>query len=485
MRTPILLCLGLLCSGCGSSSDEEPPAPSPDAGVGDASLESGPGRDAAGGSDAAPGADAPSGADGAPTTDAGSTTDAASTTDAPPAVDAGCSTTIADPYAAQRTACTFAAGARTLDTLAITPAIRAAIPIKHIVVVTEENRSFDHFFGQLPLFGQPDAEGWPAGYTNPDLTNMPVAPYHLTSTCLPSDPPHQGAAMRTDWDNGKMDGFAVSAAQAGEADGHFVMGYYDGSDLPFLYWLANTFAIADRYFAPVLGGTWGNRDYLYAATSDGVTDTGQAVLMAPTIFDAMDAGHVTWGVYSDGTPRQDCLGWTSSHAGVANFNAFVSALQAGTLPAVSFVDPTGAQDEHPTNDIHGGEAWMRTIYEAAVGSPLWNQLAVVLTFDEGGGLADHVSPPSACPPSADQATFNQLGIRIPTIVLSPWARPHTVSHVVHDHTSVLRLIEALFDLPAMTARDANADALLDMFDFGCAARTNIPAPPQVGTGSCQ
>jgi phospholipase C len=191
---------------------------------------------------------------------------------------------------------------------------------------------------------------------------------------------------------------------------------------------------------------------------------------------------VTWGVYSDGNPRQDCLGWTSTHAGFSNFSAFTSALAAGTLPAVSFVDPTGSQDEHPTNEIHGGEAWIRTIYETAVASPLWNQMAVILTFDEAGGLADHLAPPPACPPSADQAAFNQLGIRIPTIVMSPWARLHTVSHAVHDHTSVLRFVETLFDLPALTARDANADALLDMFDFGCPARSGIPDAPQAGGG---
>jgi phospholipase C len=400
----------------------------------------------------------------------------------------GCAVTIPDPNAAQRSMCTYASGAHTLDTLGITPAIRASIPIKYVIVVTEENRSFDHFFGKLPQFGQPDVEGLPASYANPDLTNMSVASYHLTSGCLADDPPHQGAAMQQDWDTGKMDGFVVSAAQAGEADGHFTMGYYDGTDLPFLYWLANTYAIADHYFAPILGGTWGNRDYLYAATSDGVTDTGQATISAPTIFDALDAAHVTWGVYSDGNPRQDSLGWTSSHPGFSNYaTSFLGALAAGTLPAVSFVDPTNTytppiitQDEHPTAEIHGGEAWMKQIYDAALKSPLWNQLAIVYTFDEGGGLADHVSPPSACPPSADQAAFNQLGVRIPTIVVSPWARLHTVSHVVHDHTSVLRFLETLFDLPALTARDANADALLDMFDFGCPARTGIPAAPAAG-----
>ena len=432
--------------------------------------------------------DAPGGS-----SDGGSTTPASDATDdhdataldarASDAGEAGsCSRAIPDPYVASRAACAFTKGARTSDTLAVTAALRASIPITHVVVITEENRSFDHFFGKLAAQGQPGAEGWPPGFDNPDLADAAVAPYHLTSPCLPADPPHQGADMSAGWDHGKMDGFVSNAARGlgSGNDGHFVMGYYDESDLPFFYWLASTYAIADHYFAPVLGGTWGNRDYLYCATSDGVTDTGQATISAPTIFDALDAAHVSWGVYSDGTPRQDCLGWTSSHPGVSSATAFLLALQGGTLPAVSFVDPTDWQDEHPTNEIHGGETWIREIYAAAVASSLWNQLAIVLTFDEAGGLADHVAPPGACPPSPDQASFDQLGLRVPTIVISPWARLHTVSHAVHDHTSVLRLIEAIFDLPALTSRDANADALLDMFDFACPARSNIPAPPAAG-----
>jgi phospholipase C len=189
-------------------------------------------------------------------------------------------------------------------------------------------------------------------------------------------------------------------------------------------------------------------------------------------------------VYTNGNPRQDCLGWTSSHTGVYTFTAFTTALQAGALPTVSFVDPDGCEDEHPTNDIHGGEQWMRTIYESALASPLWPELAIVITFDEAGGIADHVAPPSACPPSADQADFNRYGFRIPTIVISPWARPHYVSHLVHDHTSALRLVETLADLPALTARDANADALLDMLDLSCPALMSPPTAAQAGFAIC-
>jgi len=127
---------------------------------------------------------------------------------------------------------------------------------------------------------------------------------------------------------------------------------------------------------------------------------------------------------------------------------------------------------------------VRSIYEAAIASPLWMKLAIVFTYDESGGVFDHVPPPKACIPSPDQTGFDRLGVRVPTMVISPWARPHHVSHVVHDHTSILRFVELLHDLPALTARDANADALLDMFDFNCPTLQQPPTAPAAGTGTC-
>lgn len=393
-----------------------------------------------------------------------------------------CSPVRPDPLASRRAACAFAAGARVAQTLGFTEAERRALPVKHVIVVMQENRSFDHYFGRLPQAGKADIEGWPADFTNPDTSGVQVPPSHLPTPCLPADPPHQGAAMLAGYNDGKMDGFVRTAAVRG-SNGHYVMGYYDETDLPFYYFLAKTFATADRYFGSVLGGTWANRDYLYAGTSDGVTDTGQKILSAPTVFDALDTARVSWGVYSNGTPRQDCLGWSASHRGVFKFPAFLAALGDGSLPRVSFVDPNVGQDEHPANDVHDGERWTRSIYEAARASPLWKELALFFTYDESGGLADHVPPPPACLASPDQTRFDRYGMRVPVVLISPWSRRGYVSHVVHDHTSVLRFIELLFDLPALTGRDANADAMLDLFDLGCAR--DAPEAPPAGTGSCE
>ena len=146
------------------------------------------------------------------------------------------------------------------------------------------------------------------------------------------------------------------------------------------------------------------------------------------------------------------------------------------------------QDEHPTADVQVGEAWTRSIYTHAIKSPLWSSTAIIWTYDEPGGYADHVPPPGpACvarPIPKDQP-FDELGARVPFAVISPYARPHYVSHVVHEHTAITRFIEAIFDVPALTARDANSSALLDMFDFGCPSLTTAPPGPAAGTGACE
>jgi phospholipase C len=447
-------CVAMLTLACSSGSDETPAA-------GGAKSDSGVGGSA--GLGGAPGSGGASGSAGA--------------SGACPAAP------FADPRASERAACAFHAGASVEQTLSIGATERATIPIEHLIVVMQENRSFDHYLGELSVSGQPDAEPTPASYSNPDATDTAVTRFHLTSPCLPADPPHQWTAMHDGWNGGQMDGFVKSAASTG-SDGHFAIGYYDQTDLPFYYFAASTFAVADHYFGSALGGTWANRDYLYAGTSDGVKSTGQAVISDPTIFDAMEQAGVSYGVYTDGGVRQDCIGWTNGHAGVGTFQDFLDALADGSLPSVSFLDPGSSQDEHPPNNVHPGEAWGRTIYQSAIASPLWDKLAIVYSYDESGGLADHVPPPSACLASPDQAEFDHLGVRVPATVISAWARPHYVSKVVHDHTSTLRLIELLFDLPALTARDANADALLDMFDFECPAFLVPPDAPDAASGSC-
>jgi len=434
----------ILALGCASCSDNAKPAPGTDAGV-----------------------------------DAGSPVSCPS---APPD----------DPLRSQRESCTFASGSKATDTLGLTADAQKALPIKHVIVLMKENRSFDHIFGQLSKSGQPDAEAVPATFTSADPSGAPVAPYHETTTCDKSDPPHQWDDMHAQVNGGLMDGFVKSGTKSDPpSDGHFTMGYYDATDLPFYYWLANSYAIADHHFASVQSGTWSNRDYLVAATSKGTKNTASDPQLSgvPIIFDQLEQAGVSWNVYTDDlAPLEFSVAW-GSRKKWGKVADFLAALKDGSLPAVAFLDATTelsppGLDEHPPADVQAGEAWTRMIYDAIVSSPTWKDTALFFTYDEAGGFADHVAPPKSCAPSPDQSDFTELGIRVPLILISPYARRHHVSHAVHQHTSILRFIELLFDLPAFTARDANSDALLDLFDFACPDPTPPANPPTPGSGRC-
>jgi phospholipase C len=451
-QSPVLVSLILMATGCGSGGGKG--SPSVDAGT-DALAEAGP---------------------------TGPWPNEAGTCPSPP---------LLDPLATQRQACMFAAGAAATDTLGISAAERAAIPIKNVIVLMKENRSFDHILGALHDQGQPGTEPIPPTFSNLDAQGAQVAPFRETTTCIAHDPDHQWDAMHAQVDNGKMDGFVTSAATSTETDGHFVMGHYENGDLPFYYWLASTFALNDRHFASVRSGTYPDRDFLLLGTADGVmcTGCGYPDPSTPTIFDELDQAGVTWGVYSDGTLLSGTLNWDLTHPGTGTFSTFLQLLDAGTLPQVTFVDGIdNVEDDHPTANVQIGEAWTRNIYEHATQSKLWPGLSILWTYDEGGGFADHVPPPNqACiarPIATDQPYF-ELGVRIPMVVISPWARAGYVSHVVQEHTALTRFIETVFQLPALTARDANSDALLDLFDFACPpVFLTPPMAPASGAGGC-
>src|SRR5262249_14739467 len=227
--------------------------------------------------------------------------------------------------------------------------------------------------------------------------------------------------------------------------GRWSMGYYDARDLPFYHWLARTFAIGDRYFSAAMDGTWSNRQILYTGTAHSRHAPTSLLEGERTVFDALNGAGVGWRVYTNGPPRQDCIGWKTGARGVESVDAFLAALAAGTLPPVSFLDG-GIEDEHPPGDIQRGENWVRKLYQRAVASPLWPQLALFFTYDEGGGFADHVPPPAACPPDPDRADYGHRGTRVPFIAISPRARPHHVSHETHQHGSMRHFIPLLFEL---------------------------------------
>lgn len=393
-------------------------------------------------------------------------------------------------YQAAREACTFAAGAGPEEALGISASALARIPVRHVIVLMKENRSFDHVLGKLHEQGQPLTEPIPEDFVNPtSLTHVRfVRPFRAPTTCWPTDIGHQWLSMHQQVNGGAMDGFVVSARLSAGGDGELAMSYYEREDLPFYYWLASTFALNDRHFASVRSGTFPNRNFLLLGTADGVEETGDGFPdpNTPTLFDALDRAGVTWGVYSDGSLLSGSLGWDHTHRNTGTLTDFLDALDGGTLPAVTFVDGIeDLEDEHPVGDMQVGEAWTRNIYEHARASRYWEELALIWTYDEAGGFFDHVPPPEQlCIARPQDAKFHEAGVRVPMVVISPWARPGFVSHVVEEHTAITRFIETVFGLPALTARDANSSALLEMFDFTGPALLEAPPAPEPGRGGC-
>jgi phospholipase C len=393
--------------------------------------------------------------------------------------------------AAERAACAFEAGATAEQTLGLDPALAAQLPIRHVVVVMRENRSFDHLLGRLAESGQAQAEAIPPSFMNVDGSGKVVLPFRPKSTRLGLNADHQWNGMHRGIHDGAMDGFVRNAGGSTFTDGHFAMSTYEPDQLPFLYWLANTWALSDRHFASLRSGTFPNRDFLLLGTNDGVKETGlghHPKATTPTLFDALDRAGLTWAVYSDGELLSGALDWKRNQPGCHCLTDVFQHFDEGTLPNVVFIDGLpGEDDDHPAADLQRGEAWVRAIYQHAVHSPQWERLALIWTYDEGGGFSDHVPPPSTCVARPGEERFTVLGARVPFVVVSPWARPHSVSHEVQEHTAITRFIETVFNLPALTARDANSPGLLNLFDFSSCEPPMLhpPEAPLEGTGGCR
>jgi phospholipase C len=350
-------------------------------------------------------------------------------------------------------------------------------PIEHLVIACQENRSYDHYFGMA--LG-PSGYGPSPGYTQPDGQGGSVAPFEFTSLTTP-DIPHSWDAVHAQWAGGAMDGFYTT-------DGLDGMGYYTASELPFYYSLLDDSALSSNYFCSLLGPTWPNRFYFAAGTSGGITTNGiwgYGVFDYPIILDLLDEAGVTWGVYN--------MSWDSVPFGNTdnvfvfwkNFahdqrtrgskGSFLNDARKGTLPQVSWLISSFAQhkDEHPPADVSVGMGLQEDLITAVRESPLWESTAYLLTYDEHGGYFDHVAPP--------QVDAYGLGIRVPLWVVSPYAKQGPVQTALPgDHTSTLKLIEALHGLPTLASR-------INLFDVSTPTGGNYqtggaPAPPRDGRG---
>ncbi len=385
--------------------------------------------------------------------------------------------------------CAFDAGALPVDTLPPGTLHGPAIPVEHIVVMMQENRSYDHYFGRLrPKYGPP------RGTTNPDpLGGDPIKPFRQKRYCEVADLDHSWNGTHREWNNAVMDGFTAENVDPDDPSGSRTMGYYTRRDLPFYFKLFKKFATSDSYFCSVLSQTFPNRYYLLAGTSFGHINNAFPNLSGPewsqrTIFNLLDEATppVSWKIYYSDFPFAALFGHVRAQLGTNTVqmgandatNPLLLDAQNGTLPQVAFVDPTflgeGENDEHPPTNIQLGQAFTAKIINALMSGPAWQSTVIFLTYDEHGGYFDHVPPPAACTPDDippmlqpgdEPGAFDRYGIRVPVVAISPFSKRNYVSHGVYDHTSILRFIETRFDLPALTRRDANADPMLDFFDF--------------------
>jgi len=407
------------------------------------------------------------------------------------------STLTSDEAAAARTACSFTAGTLPGLSLAKDAPLGAQLPIDTLVIIMMENRSFDHLLGGLQRL-QPDADVAASDVFNLDADGSKVQRFHQSDYCF-DDPDHGWNEVHKQWNNGAMDGFVtVNNADGGKiTDGKRAMGYYDETDLPYLHALASTFAVADRSFCSLLGPTFPNRAYMQGASSFGFV--GGVLIGDPqlNIVETMETAKVTWHDYYASLPTLATFVDSYAHHtdNTGPFDVFYDDVAAGKLAQVNWVDPElgdayGAvrNDFHPPGIPQLGDQFLEKTINALIKSPQWPHMAIIITFDEHGGLYDHVPPPTACAPDGIapvigandvQGKFDRLGMRVPTIIVSPYAKPHYVSHHTYDHTSILKLIESRFKLPAMTARDANAEPFYDLFDFDHPALLHPPALPTV------
>ena len=347
--------------------------------------------------------------------------------------------------------------------------------IEHIVVLMMENRSFDHLLGWLE-----GADGRQQGLTYFDEAGVPHRTYRLAPDyqgCGHPDPDHSYQGGRVEFNGGACDGWL----RAGDND-EYAIGYYNKKDLDFYASAATRWTTCDRYFSAIMAGTFANRVYQHAAQTDRLENTFELSTL-PTIWDRLADRGLDGRYYFSDLPFLAL--WGAKYLPIARpIGQFFADARAGTLPHVSFVEPRflGAEvglsgDDHPFADIRTGEAFLNDVYAAVSTGPAWRNTVFVINYDEWGGFFDHVPPPTAPIPPADQGAGNQDGLRgfrTPCVVISPFARREHVAHLELDHTSVLRMIEWRWDLPPLTVRDGTANNMAAVLDF---AKPDFAAKP--------
>jgi phospholipase C len=337
-----------------------------------------------------------------------------------------------------------------------------------LVVLMMENRSYDHVLGARAFEGLP-GDGLSADMFNLDLDGNPIRPFPATRDALCAiDPPHGWTAAHNQFNNGANDGFVTQHQRShGSRTAIEPMQYQTRETMPVTWALADAYTTCDRYFCSVMGPTWPNRMYWHTGQSSGIdrNELPAGGFDWPSIYHRLDAAGVDWTYYFGNIPVvalvKDLPG-VDPH--LQSFNVFFDDAKAGNLPPVVYIDPSFyANDDHPPLHPIAGQELIASIYSALALSPQWKECTFIVTYDEHGGFFDHVPPPKTRDAYASTG-FDQLGFRVPTMVVGPYVKEGHVSSVVYDHTSVLKHIERLFSLPPLTERSSAANDLSDCFD---------------------
>ena len=410
--------------------------------------------------------------------------------------------------------------------------------IEHVVILTQENRSFDHYFGSYRgVRGFSDSS---AAFQQPDSANTSIAPvgtllpFHLDTTQVNAacthDISHDWVPQHQSWDNGNMDGFVNSRLAINANDAVLTMGYYNRADIPYYYALADAFTLCDNYCCSVIGPTDPNRLYSMAASLDPDGTHGGPILQTivnnrssiygrltyTTMPEQLQARGISWKVYS--SPDETILGGILSDnvlSYFANFqdpssslyqNAFgpqfptdfLADIATGNLPQVSWLVGSVVTSDHPPAPSVFGENVLSLIIAALMANPtLWAKTVLFVNFDENGGFFDHVPPVTApagtpgeyvtAPAVPDPTVVGNppitgpigLGFRVPMLIISPFSKGGFVSSDLFDHTSVLRFLETLFgaEVPNLSAwRRATVGDLTSAFNFN-SPDFSIPSLP--------
>ncbi len=377
--------------------------------------------------------------------------------------------------------------------------------IKHIIIFVQENRSLDNYFGMLDSYlanrgfsgtfdGLPKDSAGLFTVAIPDHAGNLIKPYHLQTPCHENVPPSWNQS-HADVDGGLMDKFLIKAQSTTiDPNGRRAIGYYDWTDLPFYYEAAAQFGTSDRYFSSLLGPTVPNRMYLFTGTSFGHIHSDlwpAGGWTQPTIFQRLREAGISFRYYfqDDSVFLAQFNDWPIDRSFVYPITSYFTDVQTpANLPQVIFIEHGERinTDEHPNNNVQNGAAVVASTVNALMQSPSWKESVYVLTYDEGGGMYDHVAPAAMTVPdniapikiSGDApGGFDQSGFRVPIIVMSPFSRAHFISHTVRDHTALLKFIEERFGIAPLAARDAASPSMWEFLNLSSATFLTPPALP--------